>query len=302
MSFRVSYSPDYYATIPETHAFPMRKFQGLYAYLTQNGVISTQNVIEPNMIEIATLRGVHSENYTNEILYGFTDKLRARRLGLPWSYGLMKRSFLACQGTLNAALMALQDGISGNLAGGTHHSFPDHGEGFCVFNDVAIAIRYLKASLWIKKALIIDCDVHQGNGTAHIFAEDTSVYTFSMHGEKNYPFRKEPSTLDIGLLDNLEDEAYLRILEQALSKINQEFKPDIVFYLGGIDVLKGDRFGRLAMTLKGLRKRDEIVINFVSEQNIPLVLLLSGGYAPTVNDTVIAHAQQFEAAVQLFKK
>ena len=301
MSFRVSYSPHYYAPIPETHAFPMRKFEGLYLYLTQKGIIPSQNVIEPGMIDLATLRGIHTENYSNEIIYGFTDKIRARRLGLPWSMGLMKRSFHACQGTLNAALMALQDGVSGNLAGGTHHAFPDHGEGFCVFNDVAIAINYLKASLWIKKALIIDCDVHQGNGTASIFSGDDSVYTFSIHGEKNYPFRKQPSTLDIGLADNLEDAEYLKTLEIALSKISHEFEPDIIFYLGGIDVLKGDRFGRLALSLQGLRKRDETVIKFATEQHIPLVLLLSGGYAPTVQETVLAHSQQFEAAVQALK-
>ncbi|NCQ11646.1 MAG: histone deacetylase [Bacteroidetes bacterium] len=275
----------------------MRKFERLFAYLTQKDIIPFHNVIEPGMMDLSTLRGVHTENYTNEIMFGFTDKLRARRLGLPWSIGLMKRSFLACQGTLNAALMALQDGISGNLAGGTHHSFPDHGEGFCVFNDVAIAIKYLKASLWIKKALIIDCDVHQGNGTASIFSDDDSVYTFSIHGEKNYPFRKQASTFDIGLTDNLEDADYLKTLEIALSKISHEFEPDIIFYLGGIDVLKGDRFGRLALSLHGLRRRDEVVIKFAKELHSPLVLLLSGGYAPTVEETVLAHAQQFEAAV-----
>jgi acetoin utilization deacetylase AcuC-like enzyme len=302
MSFRVSYSPDYYAPIPETHAFPMRKFEGLHAYLTQNEIIPSRFVIKPGMIDISALRSVHTENYTNEILHGFSDKKKERKLGLPWSLGLMRRSFLACQGTLNAALMALQDGISGNLAGGTHHAFPDHGEGFCVFNDVAIAIHYLKASLWIKRALIIDCDVHQGNGTAHIFANDSSVYTFSMHGEKNYPFRKIPSSLDVGLPDGMGDSDYLKNLELALAKISTEFNPDIIFYLGGIDVLKGDRFGRLTLSLSGLRKRDEMVIHFANEVRIPLVLLLSGGYAPTVSETILAHAQQFEVAARVLKK
>lgn len=301
MSFKVSYSPHYYAPIPENHAFPMRKFEGLYRYLTEKGVLSVSDVIEPQMVDISTLLGIHTERYISEISNGFTDKKRERRLGLPWSYGLMKRSFHAVQGTLNAAFLALQDGVSGNLAGGTHHAFPDHGEGFCVFNDVAIAIMYLKSSLWIKKALIIDCDVHQGNGTAEIFSNNPDVFTFSIHGQKNYPFRKPPSSLDVGLDDRITDSEYLFELEKALAEIESQFQPDIIFYLAGIDVLKGDRFGRLELSMEGLRKRDQMVIQFAFEKKIPLVLLLSGGYAPTVEQTVLAHAVQFEEAIKRFK-
>ena len=296
MSFRVSYSPGYYAPIPENHVFPMRKFEGLYRYLTESSIIPVSNIVEPTQVELNALMKVHSERYINEIQFGFEDKKRERRLGLPWSKGLCTRSFLAVQGTMNAALMALQDGVSGNLAGGTHHAFPDHGEGFCVFNDVAIAIQNLKASMWFRKALIIDCDVHQGNGTADFFAKDSDVFTFSIHGEKNYPFRKPPSDLDIGLPDKTPDSHYLKSLEQALSTIFASFQPDIVFYLGGIDVLEEDHFGRISLTLEGLRKRDELVIDAIMNKQVPLVLLLSGGYAPSLEKTVIAHAQMFEVA------
>ncbi|TNE69956.1 histone deacetylase [bacterium] len=279
----------------------MRKFEGLHSYLTQNGIVSTKNVVEPSQIDVVNLLRVHSSEYINEIQYGFSDRKRERLLGLPWSDGLRKRSFLAVQGTLNAALMALQDGISGNLAGGTHHAFPDHGEGFCVFNDVAITIKALQASMWIKKALIIDCDVHQGNGTAFIFKDDPSVFTFSIHGEKNYPFRKQPGDLDIGLADGTTDLTYHKTLERALGDILSQFQPDIVFYLGGIDVLSGDRFGRINLTLDGLRRRDEIVLSTMLKLHIPTVQLLSGGYAATLKETVEAHAQQFMVTKQLLQ-
>jgi acetoin utilization deacetylase AcuC-like enzyme len=201
---------------------------------------------------------------------------------------------------MNAAMMALQDGVAGNLAGGTHHSMPNHGEGFCVFNDVAIAIRSLRRSMWINRVMVIDCDVHQGNGTAHIFADDPNVFTFSLHGEKNYPFRKPPSSLDIGLPDKTGDMAYLKTLTEALDTIFSRFKPDIVIYLGGIDPLEADHFGRLSLTLKGLREREETVIRYVKQKNIPLLLLLSGGYAPTVAETARAHAQMFEVATEVY--
>lgn len=295
---RVSYSPFYYAPIPETHVFPMRKFEGLYRYLTEKSVFDESQIIEPTAADAATLSQVHTSRYLRAILDGEIDRKEERRLGLPWSEGLAKRSQHAVRGTINASLMALQDGISGNLAGGTHHSFPDHGEGFCVFNDVCIAVRTLQKAMWVRKVMIIDCDVHQGNGTAYFFKDDPNVFTFSIHGEKNYPFRKQPSKLDVGLEDKTDDKTYLKILTESLDRIFGSFKPDLVYYLGGIDVLKTDRMGRIDLTLKGLRERDETVIRYVGEKGFPLVCLLSGGYAPTVEQTVHAHAQMFQAAVQ----
>jgi acetoin utilization deacetylase AcuC-like enzyme len=195
--------------------------------------------------------------------------------------------------------MALQDGIAGNLAGGTHHAMADSGEGFCVFNDVAVAINVLQQSMWAKNILVIDCDVHQGNGTANICKDNPDVFTFSLHGAKNYPFKKPPSTLDIGLPDKTGDKIYLQTLTDALDRIFSEFEPDLVFYLGGIDPLETDYFGRLSLTSKGLKERDRTVIEKVTSEDIPLVLLLSGGYAPSLKDTVKAHALMYEAAKEL---
>lgn len=297
---RVSYAPGYYAPIQEDHVFPMRKFEQLHRYLLDTGTLRDMDVITPRLADYNELSLVHTDYYLRGILDGELTRKEERRLGLPWSPGLATRSRLAVQGTMNAAMMALQDGVAGNLAGGTHHSMPNHGEGFCVFNDVAIAIRSLRRSMWINRVMVIDCDVHQGNGTAHIFADDPNVFTFSLHGEKNYPFRKPPSSLDIGLPDKTGDAAYLKTLTEALDTIFSRFQPDIVFYLGGIDPLETDHFGRLSLTLKGLREREETVIRYVKQKNIPLLLLLSGGYAPTVAETARAHAQMFEVATEVY--
>lgn len=277
----------------------MGKFEGLYTYLTENSIVKSQDIIEPSMVDMFQLTTAHTPRYANAVWDGTLDKKEIRKLGLPWSKELAIRSRLTVQGTLNAGLMALQDGIAGNLAGGTHHAMPDWGEGFCVYNDVAVAIKVLQNSKWIGKALVIDCDVHQGNGTAAIFEDDDSVYTFSIHGEKNYPFKKPPSDLDIGLPDNTGDEEYHIELISALDKIFGEFEPDIVFYLGGIDPLATDKLGRLSLTLDGLEQRDRIVIETVTQKEIPLTLLLSGGYAPTLQETVFAHSKMFRIAKEL---
>ncbi len=296
---RVSYCSEYYASIPDEHIFPMKKFQGLHSYLTDRNIISINHIINPPMVEISHLMAAHTKRYAEAVWNGNLSKKEIRRMGLPWTKSLAIRSRHAVQGAINAAFMALQDGISGNLAGGTHHAMPDHGEGFCVYNDVAVAIKVLTNSKWINKVLIIDCDVHQGNGNAFIFKNDPNVYTFSIHGEKNYPFDKPPSTLDIGLPDHTEDTVYNKTLITALDKILSTFNPDLVFYLGGIDPLESDHFGRLSLSVNGLRERDRIVIETITQKDIPLTLLLSGGYAPTLEETVKAHAQMFEVAKEL---
>lgn len=296
---RVSYSPGYVADIPDDHIFPMKKFSGLHRYLLDKDILKSSETIEPSMVDHSNLIMAHTPRYAQAIWEGTLDRKEERRMGLPWSKSLAIRSRLAVQGTINAGLMALQDGIAGNLAGGTHHAMPDLGEGFCVFNDVAVAIKVLQQSKWVNKVMVIDCDVHQGNGTAHIFADDLSVFTFSIHGEKNYPFKKPPSDLDVGLPDKTGDKDYHKALISALNSILHDFNPDLVYYLGGIDPLEADYFGRLSLTLKGLRERERIVIETISQRNLPLVLLLSGGYAPTLNDTVIAHAQMYEVAKEM---
>lgn len=297
---RVSYAAGYYAPIPHEHIFPMGKFPGLHKYLVEKRIILESNIIEPSMVDMSNLMSVHSLRYASGMMEGTLTPKEVRRMGLPWSKALAIRSRLAVQGTLNAAIMALQDGIAGNIAGGTHHAMADHGEGFCVFNDVAVAVNVLQKSCWAQKILIIDCDVHQGNGTATLLKENEKVYTFSLHGEKNYPFRKPPSTLDIGLPDGTGDVEYLNTLGDALTNIFNSFTPDLVFYLGGIDPLETDQLGRLSLTLKGLYERDRLVIQTVYDQEYPLVLLLSGGYAPTLKATVKAHALMYKAANEIF--
>lgn len=296
---RVSYSPGYVADVPEDHVFPMKKFRGLHRYLVSNDVVSENEVVKPSLVEFSSLITAHTDRYAKAVWTGELDKKEIRRMGLPWSKSLAIRSRLAVQGTINAGLMALQDGLAGNLAGGTHHSMPDYGEGFCVYNDVAVAIRVLQQSMWVNKVLVIDCDVHQGNGTAHIFENDESVYTFSIHGQNNYPFKKPPSDLDVGLPDKTNDKDYHNVLISALDRIKSEFDPDLVFYLGGIDPLERDHFGRLSLTLNGLRVRDRIVIETITEWDKPITLLLSGGYAPSLSETVTAHAQMFEIAKEM---
>lgn len=256
-----------------------------------------QDVIEPGLVDFGNLCAVHTPAYANAVWEGTLGKKEIRRMGLPWSKSLAIRSRLAVQGTINAGLMALQDGISGNLAGGTHHAMPGHGEGFCVYNDVAVAVKVLRMSKWVNKVLIVDCDVHQGNGNAHFFDKNEDVFTFSMHGKKNYPFIKPSSTFDIGLDDDTGDKEYLQILIDALDKIFRDFSPDIVFYLGGIDPLKTDHFGRLSLTPDGLERRERVIINTFTQKSIPLVLLLSGGYAPTLQETVEAHAVMYRVAM-----
>lgn len=297
---RVSYSSGYNAPIPKDHIFPIGKFEGLYRYLTENEIIADHAIVKPGMVEMHELQAVHTPRYSEGIMSGSLDRKEIRRIGLPWSKELAIRSRLAVQGTINAALMALQDGVAGNLAGGTHHAMPDYGEGFCVFNDVAVAIKVLRRAMWARNVLVIDCDVHQGNGNAEIFRDNPDVFTFSIHGEKNYPFKKPPSTLDIGLPDKTGDKVYLQTLGDALDSIFERFDPDLVFYLGGIDPLETDHFGRLALTLNGLKSRDRIVIETVAGKNKPLVLTLSGGYAPTLRETVEAHALMYRIATQIF--
>ncbi len=296
---RVSYSPCYVADIPDHHVFPMKKFSGLHSYLVDQGVVQKKEVVEPSLVDFSNLITAHTERYAHAVWTGELDRREIRRMGLPWSKSLAIRSRSAVQGTINAALMALQDGLAGNLAGGTHHAMPDFGEGFCVYNDVAVAIKVLQQSKWVNKVVVIDCDVHQGNGTAFIFSDDPTVFTFSIHGEKNYPFKKPPSDLDVGLPDGTGDNEYHRALIEALDTVLSDFNPDLVFYLGGIDPLETDHFGRLSLTLKGLRERDRIVLETITDKDHPLVLLLSGGYAPTLNETVIAHAQMFEVAKEM---
>ena len=297
---RVSYSDGYYVPLPDGHPFPMGKFPALHRLLLEEGLIDAQDVVAPRQGDWADLRRVHTADYLDRLARGTLSDHAERRMGLPWSKRLVYRSRLAVQGTINAAFMALTDGIAANLAGGTHHAFPDRGEGFCVLNDVAVAVRVLQSSCWARRILIVDLDVHQGNANAAVFADDDTVFTFSMHGAKNYPFEKPPSSLDVPLDDDTDDETYLETLKTYLPDTLDAVNPDLVFYLGGIDVAADDRFGRTALTREGLHARDCYVLEQIRERNLPVVLLLSGGYAETPAATADLHAVMHREAARVF--
>ena len=296
---RVSYTPRYYADIGEGHVFPIRKFELVRDRLLREATLRPAEIVEPQPAALADVLLVHTDDYVTRLRAGTLTPRELRRLGLPWSKALVRRSFLAAGGTLNAARWALSEGIGSNLAGGTHHAYPDRGEGFCVLNDVAIAIRSLRRDRLIKRAAIIDCDVHQGNGTAAIFSDEEEVFTFSMHGAKNYPLFKERSTLDVELPDGTQDGEYLETLEAHLPRIFAH-APDIVFYLGGADPYKGDKLGRLALTIEGLRARDELVLSECRARSIPVATTMSGGYAVDISDTVEIHCNTIRAAAAVF--
>ncbi len=298
-SFRIYYSPYYYADIGKGHVFPIKKFEFVRDKLLEEGTLQSSEIFEPQPAKIEDVLLVHTEDYISRLRGGTLTAKEIRKLGLPWSKSLVRRSFLAVSGTINAARHALKNGIASNLAGGTHHAFPNRGEGFCVLNDVAIAVKVLKRDKLAKRFLIVDCDVHQGNGTAFIFKDDETVFTFSIHGAKNYPLFKEISNLDIELSDKTSDDEYLETLNEALPRVFLH-NPDIVFYLGGADPFEKDKLGRLNLTMNGLMKRDEAILGFAKEREVPIVTVMSAGYAQDINDTVEIHCNTIRAAKKVF--
>lgn len=297
--YKLFYSPYYYADIGEGHVFPIRKFELVRDKLLEEGTLTPDEIVEPKPANVEDVRLVHTEDYVSRLIGGDLTAKEVRKLGLPWSKSLVRRSFLATSGTINAAKEALNTGVSSNLAGGTHHAFPDRGEGFCVLNDVAVAIRVLQKENLANRFLIVDCDVHQGNGTAFIFKDDEDVFTFSMHGAKNYPLHKERSSLDLELPDKTSDKEFLEVLNEALPRIFLH-NPDIIFYLGGADPYEKDKLGRLGLSIEGLRERDETILQFARERQTPIVTTMSGGYAPDINDTVEIHSNTIRAVKKIF--
>jgi acetoin utilization deacetylase AcuC-like enzyme len=265
--------------------------------LLTEGVLAPYDMLQPEPPDIDTLALVHTREYLGKLQSSGLSAAEQRRLGLPWSEALWQRSRLAAAGTLLAARTALEQGLAGNLAGGTHHAFADHGEGFCVLNDVAIAIAKLRCEGAIERAVVIDLDVHQGNGTAAIFQDAQYVFTFSMHGERNYPLQKMRSNLDVPLRDGVGDAEYLDALGRHLPAVLQAADADIAFYLAGVDVAAGDRYGKLALSEEGVRLRDRLVIESVRSLGVPLAIVLAGGYASTRARTAELHAYVFREAV-----
>ncbi len=296
---RVFYTPRYYADIGEGHVFPIRKFEFVRDKLLREGTILSSELVEPQPASVEDVVLVHTEDYVTRLRAGALSERELRRLGLPWSKALVRRSFLAAGGTIGAARWALVNGVGSNLAGGTHHAFADRGEGFCVLNDVAIAVAVLRRKKLIKRMGVIDCDVHQGNGTATIFAADADVFTFSMHGAKNYPLFKARSTLDVELPDGASDAEYFETLAAHLPRVFAH-QPDIIFYLGGADPYKGDKLGRLALSIEGLRARDELALAECRAHSVPVVTVMSGGYSADINDTVEIHCNTIRAVRKIF--
>src|SRR5678815_1388037 len=297
---RVFYSPRYYADIGQTHIFPIRKFEMVRDQLLREGTLRPDDLLEPEPASVEQVKLVHTDDYVTRLRYGTLTTKEIRRLGLPWSQSLVTRSFFAVGGTIAAARTAIELGYGSNLAGGTHHSFADRGEGYCVLNDVAVAIRTLRQELFINRVAIIDCDVHQGNGTATIFSGDPLTFTFSMHGANNYPLFKVRSNLDVELADGTSDEEYLSTLAQSLPIVLKS-KPDIVFYLAGADPYVNDKLGRLALSIEGLRERDAMVLHRCYEHEIPVVTVMSGGYGKDINDTIEIHCNTIRMVKELFE-
>jgi Deacetylases, including yeast histone deacetylase and acetoin utilization protein len=276
--------------LPAGHRFPMAKYAMIAQGVVARGIVRRDRLAEPSRASREALTRVHDAGYVDAVLQNGLTEAEQRRLGFPWRPELAERSLRTVQGTIEATRDALACGIGVNLAGGTHHAFPGHGEGFCVFNDVAVAIRTLQSEGRITRAVVLDLDVHQGNGTARIFADDPGVFTFSMHGAGNYPFRKERSRLDLELPDRTDDAAYLALLNRHLDGVLEEARADLAVFIAGADPYRFDRLGRLALSIEGLEQRDAAVLAACRRRRLPIAVVLGGGYAADLQDVVTIHA------------
>jgi acetoin utilization deacetylase AcuC-like enzyme len=293
---RAFYCDHFVLPLPEGHRFPMAKYRRLRERVIADAIIAPGDLQEPAAAEWDQLRLVHTEAYVTGVACGALPREVQRRIGFPWSRACVERARRSVGGTIAAARVALDEGCAANLAGGTHHAFADRGEGFCIFNDIAVAVRVLLRECRIARALIVDLDVHQGNGTAAIFVHDPAVFTFSMHGASNFPFHKESSDLDIALPDGTQDEEYLDILVRRLGTLIEGHRPEIVFYLAGADPYEGDRFGKLKLTVEGLRARDALVFEACRDADVPVAVSMGGGYAPDIDAIVRIHANTLREA------
>lgn len=295
---RVYYSDVFVLPLPEGHRFPMRKYSLLMARVAGAGIVPAPHILVPDPATDEELLRVHEPDYVRRVNQGeLTDK-EMKRIGFPWSPTLVQRSRQTVGGTLAACRAALADGVSVNLAGGTHHAYPDHGQGFCVFNDAAVAARAMQAEGRSQRILVVDLDVHQGNGTAAIAAGDPSIFTFSVHGAKNFPFRKEQSNLDIALDDDTDDDAYLDALRWGLSRLPWA-DTGLAIYLAGADPFVEDTLGRLALSKQGLAERDRLVFDWCAAAGTPVAVVMAGGYARCVEDTVDIHFQTVRLAAAM---
>ncbi len=302
MDLPIVYHPDYVAPLPEGHRFPMLKFRLLYETLLEGGVARQQQFHFPTHPQIEWIELVHESDYIQAYCNGTLDLKVQRRIGLPWSRGLANRTCIAVGGTILTCKLALSQGLACNTAGGTHHAFPSYGSGFCIFNDLAIASRVLQKEGLINKVLIVDLDVHQGDGTAFIFENDDSVFTFSMHCEVNFPGTKQRSDLDVPLPRGMEDDEYLQLLGKYLPDLLSEVKPDLVLYDAGVDPHKGDKLGKLALTDTGIFRREMQVLSTCVAGGYPIACVIGGGYCDEMNDLVYRHSLVHRAASQVYQQ
>jgi len=297
---KIAFDSIYAHPLPEGHRFPMLKYELIPLQLKHWGIINDENIFSPEILDEEFVLLTHDKYYWERLKNLNLSYQEERRTGFPLSAKLVERELRIAQGTIDSCHFAFDTGVAFNVAGGTHHAGSGWGEGFCLLNDQAIAANYLLAKKLASSILIIDLDVHQGNGTAEIFRNNSGVFTFSMHGEKNFPFRKETSDLDIGLKDGVSDDEYLGILKENLAFAFEESQPDFVFYLSGVDVLATDKLGKLALSNQACAKRDEMVFKKCISQNVPVQVSMGGGYSPNIKDIVDAHCNTFKVANDLY--
>lgn len=298
---KIAYHELYAHSLPKGHRFPMLKYELMPEQLLHEGTITQQNLFEPQPCSEEIVLWTHDKIYFDKLIHQTLSASEQRRIGFPQSPQLTLRELVITQGTIDCCYYAMQYGVALNVAGGTHHAYADKGEGFCLLNDMAVAANYLLKKELARQILIIDLDVHQGNGTAKIFEHEPQVFTFSMHGAHNYPFHKEKSDLDIPLKDGTDDETYLSILEETLCDLIKNLRPDFAFFLSGVDILDTDKYGKLKVTIQGCKRRDELVFALLKQYNIPVTVAMGGGYSPDIRSIVEAHCNTFRTAINLYQ-
>jgi len=298
---KIAHHPTYIHPLPERHRFPMLKYDLIPSQLIYEGVVSSDNFFEPVLADFETICLAHDSSYVQQLFDLSIDVKMQRRIGFPLSKELIERERYLIDGTIKGALYALEYGVAFNTAGGTHHAGFDFGEGFCLLNDQAIAAAYLVKHNKARRILIIDLDVHQGNGTANIFEGSECIFTFSMHGDKNFPFVKETSYRDVAMADGIEDQEYLELLDYHLYELLNDIQPDFVFYQAGVDILQTDKLGKLKVSLQGCKERDTRVFKACESRNIPIQVSMGGGYSTHIKDIVDAHVQTYKVAIDIFE-